>query len=85
VQRINHARIDAKTAGAPLADGTIKTACQQACPADAIVFGDLNDANSQVVKLKAQERNYGLAEDLGARPRTSYLAKVRNQNPALVG
>lgn len=85
VQRINHARIDAKTAGEPIADGTIKTACQQSCPADAIVFGDLNDAASQVVKLKQQERNYGLAEDLGARPRTSYLAKVRNQNPALVG
>jgi molybdopterin-containing oxidoreductase family iron-sulfur binding subunit len=83
VQRINQARVDAKTAGVPLKDGDIKTACQQVCPADAIVFGDLNDASSQVVKLKAQERNYGLLEDLGTRPRTSYLAVVRNPNEAL--
>ena len=80
VQRINTARVDAKTAGVDLKDGDIKTACQQACPADAIVFGDLNDAASQVVKLKSQERNYGLLEDLGTRPRTSYLAVVRNPN-----
>jgi Fe-S-cluster-containing dehydrogenase component len=83
VQRINHARVDAKTAGRQMRDGDIKTACEQACPADAIVFGDLNDATSRVVKLKQQERNYGILEDLGTRPRTSYLAKVRNPNPAL--
>jgi molybdopterin-containing oxidoreductase family iron-sulfur binding subunit len=83
VQRINHARIDSKTAGREIADGDIQTACEQACPADAIVFGNLNDANSRVAKLKAEERNYGLLEDLGTRPRTSYLAKVRNPNPAL--
>ncbi len=83
VQRINQARVDAKTKGEALKDGDIKTACQQACPADAIVFGDLNDATSQVVKLKAQERNYGLLEDLGTRPRTTYLAVVRNPNEAL--
>ena len=85
VQRINHARIDAKTEGRPIRDGEIKTACEQVCPADAIVFGDLNDPASRVVQLKAQLRNYGLLEDLGTRPRTSYLARVRNRNPALAG
>jgi molybdopterin-containing oxidoreductase family iron-sulfur binding subunit len=83
VQRINHARIDSKVQNRPIKDGEIKTACQQVCPADAIVFGDLNDPASRVVALKAQERNYGLLEDVGTRPRTSYLAKVRNRNPAL--
>jgi molybdopterin-containing oxidoreductase family iron-sulfur binding subunit len=83
VQRINHARIDAKTEGREIKDGEIKTACQQTCPADAIVFGNLNDTSSKVVQLKQQQRNYGLLEDLGTRPRTSYLAVVRNPNPAL--
>jgi len=83
VQRINHARVDAKTTGQPLKDGDIKTACQQVCPADAIVFGDLNDPTSQVTTLKQTDRNYGLLEDLGTRPRTSYLGVVRNPNEAL--
>jgi molybdopterin-containing oxidoreductase family iron-sulfur binding subunit len=83
VQRINHARIDAKTEGRAIRDGEIKTACEQACPADAIVFGDLNQAESRVSKLKQQERNYSLLSDLGTRPRTTYLAVVRNASPRL--
>jgi Fe-S-cluster-containing dehydrogenase component len=83
VQRINHARIDAKTEGRPIRDGEIQTACQQACPSDAIVFGNLNDPDSKLVKLVKQERNYSLLDDLNTRPRTTYLAAVRNPNPAL--
>jgi molybdopterin-containing oxidoreductase family iron-sulfur binding subunit len=83
VQRISHARIDAKTEGRQIKDGEVVTACQQACPSDAIAFGNLNDPDSKVSKLKEQERNYGLLEDLNTRPRTTYLAVVRNPNPAL--
>jgi molybdopterin-containing oxidoreductase family iron-sulfur binding subunit len=83
VQRINHARIDAKTEGRPIKDGEVQTACQQACPAEAITFGNLNDPESRVAKLVKQDRNYSLLEEIGTRPRTTYLAVVRNPNPAL--
>jgi MoCo/4Fe-4S cofactor protein with predicted Tat translocation signal len=83
IQRINRVKIDAEKADRPIQDGEIVTACQQACPAQAIVFGDLNDPNSRVAKLKRQQRDYGLLEELNTRPRTSYLARLRNPNPEL--
>jgi MoCo/4Fe-4S cofactor protein with predicted Tat translocation signal len=84
-QRINRARIDAKLAGRELRDGDVKTACQQACPASAIEFGNIRDASSRVVKAKADPRNYALLAELNTKPRTTYLAKVRNPNPELEG
>jgi MoCo/4Fe-4S cofactor protein with predicted Tat translocation signal len=83
VQRINQARVDAKREERKIRDGEIVTACQGVCPANAIVFGDMNDPESQVSKLKAQARNYGILEELNTRPRTTYLAAIRNPNPEL--
>ena len=83
VQRINLARINAKLEDRRIRDGEILTACQAACPTDAIVFGDINDPNSQVSKLKKNPLNYGLLAELNTRPRTSYLAVVRNPNVEL--
>ena len=83
VQRITHARIQAETEGRRIADGEVLTACQAACPAGAIVFGDLNDPNSQVARLRADRRNYALLAELNTRPRTTYLMAVRNPNPTL--
>jgi molybdopterin-containing oxidoreductase family iron-sulfur binding subunit len=85
VQRINAAKIEAEKENRGVRDGEIVTACQAACPTRAIVFGDLNDPDSQVVKLKAEPLNYGMLEDLNTRPRTTYLAAVRNPNPEMPG
>ncbi len=85
VQRINQARIESEKDDREIRDGEIQTACQQACPAGAIIFGNVNDKNSKVAKLKAQARNYSMLADLNTRPRTTYLAEVRNPNPELAG
>jgi len=78
VQRIESARIDAQKEMRPIRDGEIVTACQAACPAEAIVFGNINDPTSRVSRLKALPRNYGLLADLNTHPRTTYLAKITN-------
>jgi molybdopterin-containing oxidoreductase family iron-sulfur binding subunit len=84
VQRIQSVKIRAKReSGGIIRDGEIRTACQQTCPADAIVFGDLNEAGSRVSKLARTDRRFGLLEELGTRPRTTYLGKVRNPNPEM--
>ncbi len=88
VQRINERRIDVETAsvreGKDIRIGDeLQTACQQSCPAEAIIFGNINDPNSKVSKMKAQSRNYSLLGELNTRPRTTYLAEVRNPNPEL--
>jgi molybdopterin-containing oxidoreductase family iron-sulfur binding subunit len=83
VQRITVARIDSEREERAVRDGEIQTACQQACPSNAIVFGNINDPQSKVSKLKAQARNYSMLAELNTRPRTTYLAEVRNPNPEL--
>ena len=89
VQRITEHKIDTETASVregkeiKIKDGELQTACQQSCPAGAIIFGNINDPDSKVSKLKAQSRNYSLLGELNTRPRTTYLAEVSNPNPDL--
>jgi molybdopterin-containing oxidoreductase family iron-sulfur binding subunit len=83
IQRIAQGRIESENEGRRVRDGEIVTACAATCPTDAIVFGDINDPNSQVHKLKRNPLNYGLLVDLNTKPRTTYLAAVRNENPDL--
>ena len=89
IQRINAARIEAKKYPGPdlpdgfVKDGEVLTACQQSCPTDAIIFGNVNDPTSRVKRLKAEPTNYSLLEELNTQPRTTYLERIRNPNPAL--
>jgi molybdopterin-containing oxidoreductase family iron-sulfur binding subunit len=84
VQRLNAAKIDARLAGREVRDGDVRTACQQACPAEAIHFGDLLDLESRVARARAQDRTYALLEELNTRPRTTYQARLLNPHPALL-
>lgn len=84
VQRIQAAKIVSKNTGQPIPDGQIETACQQVCPTRAIVFGDLADRWSEVDRMHHIRRAYAILAELNTRPRTMYLAKIKNPNPALV-
>jgi MoCo/4Fe-4S cofactor protein with predicted Tat translocation signal len=83
VQRINHAKGGAKLESRDVRDGEIVTACQQTCPARAIVFGNINDPESEVARIKKQNRNYQILDEFNTRPRNSYLARIRNPHPEL--
>jgi Fe-S-cluster-containing dehydrogenase component len=84
VQRISAARIASERDGRRIEEGEVKTACQSVCPSEAIVFGDLNDPNSRVSKLKADARDYALLHELNTRPRTTYLAAINDFSPELI-
>jgi molybdopterin-containing oxidoreductase family iron-sulfur binding subunit len=83
VQRINHTRIRAEMEDRPVGGDEVVTACQAACPTRAIIFGNLNDPAGSATRAKASPRNYGVLADLNTRPRTTYLAKLRNPNPEI--
>ncbi|MEX2175565.1 MAG: TAT-variant-translocated molybdopterin oxidoreductase [Pirellulaceae bacterium] len=83
IQRISAGRIAAKLENRPIRDGEVVTACQQACPTRAIVFGNLNDPLAEVAAIKQSPLNYGVLAELGTQPRTTYLARVVNPHPAL--
>jgi molybdopterin-containing oxidoreductase family iron-sulfur binding subunit len=79
IQRIQEVKIEARKNGRPIADGEIKMACEQSCPADAIVFGDLNDPESKISKLINSGRHYKVLEELNVQPTVGYLTQVRNR------
>jgi molybdopterin-containing oxidoreductase family iron-sulfur binding subunit len=81
VQRIQRAGIEAKLEGRPLGSGDVVTACQSVCPTRAIRFGDLRDAESEVAAARHEPRHYALLEELGTKPRTTYLARIDADAP----
>jgi molybdopterin-containing oxidoreductase family iron-sulfur binding subunit len=83
VQRIQNAKIDARNEGRPIRDGEVQTACQQVCPTRAIEFGDLNKDGSRVARAHENSRAYGLLTELNIKPRTGYMARIRNPHPDL--
>jgi Fe-S-cluster-containing dehydrogenase component len=83
VQRIQYAKIQSELEDRKVRDGEIQTACQAVCPTEAIVFGDINDPNSRVSKLKQSERNYSVLGELNTKPRTTYLSQLKNPNPEI--
>ena len=78
VQRIQAGKLDAKKEGRPVKDGEVQSACAEACPTNAIVFGDLNDSNSEIRKMADGDRAYNVLEEVGTRPNIYYQVKVRN-------
>lgn len=85
VQRIQDGKLEAKRLGLPVEDGAIQTACQQSCPAQAIIFGDMNDPNSRVHEAMENPRNYGVLAEFNFRPSVSYMRVVRNRDDELTG
>jgi MoCo/4Fe-4S cofactor protein with predicted Tat translocation signal len=85
IQRVNRGRMDAEKESRRVRDGEVVTACQQACPTEALTFGDLNDPTSRAAKMRKEPLEYPLLAELNTRPRTTYLAKLTNPNPALEG
>jgi len=84
IQRINRARIHAKVDDRKIRSGEVVTACQQVCPAEAIVFGNTLDPNAPVTQNRKEPRSYGVLAELNTRPRTTYLAKLTNPNPDFI-
>jgi molybdopterin-containing oxidoreductase family iron-sulfur binding subunit len=81
VQRIQEGKLEAKKAGTPVADGTVTSACAEACPTNAISFGDLNDKSSAVHSISENNRAYHALEEIGVKPNIFYMTKVRNTEP----
>jgi len=82
IQRVQDGKLLAKQEGRSVADGDIKTACQQVCPADSIVFGDLNDPESRVARMRAGQRHYLVLDEIGTKPNVGYLMKIKNRSEA---